>query len=138
MHIVVERSLDLDMVLSAGRSIPVPARLSYRSADPLAVHITFHVRSDRPVTWTFARDLLVEGVFRAVGEGDVRVFPGMEAGRAVVGVALSSPEGRALLRAPAGPLAQWLERTLRAVPAGAERGWLALDEGLAELLASGA
>src|SRR5882757_6186110 len=69
MHTVVERELELKLVLSPERSIPVPARLSYRTDDPYAVHITFHVGSDHPVNWTFARELLVEGVFRACGHG---------------------------------------------------------------------
>lgn len=61
MHIVVERELEIDLVLSPERSIPVPARLTYRSDDPYAVHITFHIGSAHPVGWTFARELLVEG-----------------------------------------------------------------------------
>lgn len=61
MHTVVERELELKLVLSPERSIPVPARLSYRTDDPYAVHITFHIGSDHPVSWTFARELLVEG-----------------------------------------------------------------------------
>lgn len=61
MHTVVERELELKLVLSPERSIPVPARLSYRTEDPYAVHITFHIGSDHPVNWTFARELLVEG-----------------------------------------------------------------------------
>ncbi|CAM5284970.1 SsgA family sporulation/cell division regulator [Streptomyces tanashiensis] len=71
----VERELELKLVLSPERSIPVPARLSYRTDDPYAVHITFHVGTDHPVNWTFARELLVEGVFRACGHGDVRIGP---------------------------------------------------------------
>ncbi|GAA2713858.1 MULTISPECIES: SsgA family sporulation/cell division regulator [Streptomyces] len=138
MHTVVERELETDLVLSPERSIPVPSRLTYRTADPYAVHLTFHITSKQPVTWTFARDLLVEGVFRAAGAGDVRIFPGRDGDRAVVCVALSSPDGTALLRAPARAVSAWLDRTLRAVPPGEERAWLSLDEALRELLASGA
>ena len=45
----------------------MPARLTYRTDDPYAVHVTFHIGSDSPVNWTFARELLVEGVFRPCG-----------------------------------------------------------------------
>ncbi|MEU4210411.1 SsgA family sporulation/cell division regulator [Streptomyces sp. NPDC026206] len=138
MHTVVELELKVDMVLSPEHNIPVAARLVYRTEDPYAVHITFHITSEKPVTWTFARELLVEGAFRVTGEGDVRVFPGRDAGRPVVCVALSSPEGHALLKAPARVVSAWLDRTLRAVAPGEERQWLALDEALRELLASGA
>ncbi|NEE20451.1 SsgA family sporulation/cell division regulator, partial [Streptomyces sp. SID7499] len=61
---IVERELELKLVLSPERSIPVPARLTYRTNDPYAVHIAFHIGSESPVHWTFARELLVEGVFR--------------------------------------------------------------------------
>ncbi|MGW3356571.1 SsgA family sporulation/cell division regulator [Streptomyces bungoensis] len=131
----VERELELRLVLSPERSIPVAARLSYRSDDPYAVHITFHIDSEHPVTWTFARDLLVEGVFRPCGQADVRVWPARAQGRGVVLIALGSPDGDALLQAPAAQVSAWLERTLRAVPAGTEGARLGLDDELDQLLA---
>ncbi|MFB7931112.1 MULTISPECIES: SsgA family sporulation/cell division regulator [Streptomyces] len=135
MRTVVERELELKLVLSPERSIPVPALLGYRSDDPYAVHVTFHVSSEHPVHWTFARDLLVEGVFRPCGQGDVRVWPTRAGGRGVVLMALSSPDGDALLEAPAAPVSAWLERTLRVVPPGSEREQLGLDDELDQLLA---
>lgn len=134
-HTVVERELEMRLVLSPERGIPVPARLSYRSDDPYAVHIAFHINSGSPVNWTFARDLLVEGVFRACGQGDVRVWPTKAEGRSVVLMALSSPDGDALLEAPVTQVSAWLERTLRAVPPGTEGGQLGIDDALGQLLA---
>ncbi|CAM5226881.1 MULTISPECIES: SsgA family sporulation/cell division regulator [Streptomyces] len=134
-HTVVERELELRLVLSPERSVPVPARLAYRSDDPYAVHITFHIDSAHPVDWTFARDLLVEGVFRPCGHGDVRVWPAKADGRGVVLMALSSPDGDALLQAPVPQVSAWLERTLRAVPPGTEGGQLGIDDALDHLLA---
>ncbi|AXG78084.1 SsgA family sporulation/cell division regulator [Streptomyces paludis] len=134
MHTVVERELELSLVLSPERSIPVPARLTYRTDDPYAVHITFHIGSDTPVHWTFARELLVEGVFRPCGHGDVRIWPTKVAGRGVLCFALSSPDGDALLEAPSVAVAAWVERTLRIVEPGTEADRLGLDEGLTELL----
>ncbi|MFF3844760.1 SsgA family sporulation/cell division regulator [Streptomyces sp. NPDC002328] len=131
---VVERELELGLVLSPERSIPVPARLGYHSDDPFAVHVAFHIHSERPVHWTFARELLVEGVFRPCGQGDVRVWPTKVDGRGIVMMALSSPEGDALLEAPAAQVTAWLERTLRAVPPGTESERLGLDEALDELM----
>ncbi|MEV0300220.1 SsgA family sporulation/cell division regulator [Streptomyces prasinus] len=135
MNTVVEREVELRLILSPERDLPVPARLGYRTGDPYAVHIVFHVDSGQPVHWTFARDLLIEGVFRPCGHGDVRVWPSKAAGRGVLLVALSSPGGDALLEVPAAPVSSWLERTLRVVPPGSESGWLGLDDGLAALLA---
>jgi sporulation and cell division protein SsgA len=134
MHTMVERELELKLVLSPENSIPVPARLTYRTDDPYAVHITFHVGSDQPVDWTFARELLVEGVFRPCGHGDVRVWPTKMGGRSVVLMALSSPDGDALLEAPAAAVSAWLERTLWVVAPGTELEHLGIDDGLADLL----
>ncbi len=135
MHSVVERELELKLILSPERIIPVPARLTYRTDDPYAVHIAFHIGSRHPVHWTFARELLVEGVFRPCGHGDVRVWPTRTNGRGVVLMALSSPDGEALLEAPAGAVSAWLERVLRVVPPGSESDRLGIDDGLTELLA---
>lgn len=135
MNTVVERELELRLILSPERALPVPARLVYRADDPYAVHVAFHVTSEQPVHWTFARELLVEGVFRPCGYGDVRVWPSKADGRSLVLMALSSPDGEALLEAPAAQVSAWLERTLRLVPPGSESEQLGLDEKLAGLLA---
>lgn len=135
MHTVVEHDLELELVLSPERSIPVPARLCYGTDDPYAVHIAFHTGSDSPVHWTFARELMVEGLFRPCGQGDVRVWPSRVDGRNIVCMALTSPEGDALLEAPAAAVSAWLERTLRAVAPGREREMLCMDDALATLLA---
>ncbi|MFI0988290.1 SsgA family sporulation/cell division regulator [Streptomyces exfoliatus] len=132
----VERELELNLVLSPERAVPVPARLAYRTDDPYAVHITFHIGTDHPVNWTFARELLVEGVFRACGHGDVRIWPTKVDGRSVILMALSSPDGDALLEAPSAQVSAWLERTLRVVPPGTESERLGIDDGLTELLAT--
>jgi hypothetical protein len=135
MKSVVEHELDVNLVLSPERSVPVPARLSYRENDPFAVHFTFHMGSDAPVTWVFARDLLIEGIFRACGHGDVRVWPTRIGSLGLVCLALSSPAGDALLEVPSEDLADWLEESLRLVPSGCELRGLDLDTELAQLLA---
>ncbi|WP_407565158.1 SsgA family sporulation/cell division regulator [Streptomyces sp. 184] len=134
MQTVVERELELRLVLSPERSVPVPSRLTYRSADPYAVHISFHIGSATPVSWSFARELLVEGVFRPCGHGDVRVWPTKSGAGSVICLALTSSDGDALIEAPAAVVSTWLERTLRAVPPGAETTQLGMEEGLRELL----
>ena len=135
MHTVVERELELKLVLSPERRIPVPARLGYLTDDPYAVHVTFHIDTEHPVYWTFARDLLVEGVFRPCGQGDVRVWPTKTEGRSVVLMALSSPDGDALLEAPAAPPAASAPARPTPPPPGTEGEQLGLDDELAQLLA---
>jgi hypothetical protein len=137
MNPVVECELEIRLVLSPEHGLPVQARLTYRPDDPYAAHIAFHVGAGASVTWTFARELLVEGVFRPCGEGDVRVWPAKVQGRDVICVALSSPDGDALLETPSGVVSGWLERTLRAVPAGSEGEVLGVDGALEELLKQG-
>jgi Streptomyces sporulation and cell division protein, SsgA len=136
MQILVECELEIRLVLAPEHSLPVAAQLTYRADDPYAAHVAFHVGEDASVTWTFARELLVEGVFRPCGEGDVRVWPAKVQGRDLICVALSSPEGDALLEMSSSVVSRWLERTLRAVPPGRESQALGLDEALAELLNS--
>lgn len=65
----------------------------------------------------------------------MRVWPTKFDGRSLVCVELDSPDGRALLEAPAAAVSAWLERTLRVVPPGSEQGLLGLDKGLSDLLA---
>ncbi|WP_100838091.1 SsgA family sporulation/cell division regulator [Kitasatospora fiedleri] len=132
---VVEQELELSLVLSPERSVPVAARLSYGSHDPFAVHVTFHLDSGTPVTWVFARELLVEGTFRPCGQGDVRIWPTRSGRHSLLCMALSSPAGDALLEAPLPTVAAWLERAHRLVPPGAELEAMDLDGSLAELLA---
>ncbi|WP_052434629.1 SsgA family sporulation/cell division regulator [Streptacidiphilus melanogenes] len=130
----VQQELSVELVLSPERSLPVPVLLAYCPQDPFAVHVTFHLGQDSPVTWVFARELLVEGVFRACGTGDVRIWPTRADGRSLICLALSSPAGEALLEAPAAPIAAWLEQTLRVVPTGTESAVMDLDAEIAALL----
>jgi hypothetical protein len=132
---VIERDLEIELILSPEHSVSVPARLTYRAADPYAVHVAFHIQSPNPVHWTFARELMVEGVFRPCGHGDVRIWPTRADGQSLICLALTSPDGDALLQAPLNAVYAWLERTLRIVPPGTEPTRLGIDTGLAHLLA---
>ena len=129
MHTVVERELELKLVLSPERSIPVPARLTLPHGRPVRRPHRLPHRLRPPVNWTFARELLVEGVFRPCGHGDVRIWPTKVDDRSVICMALSSPDGDALLEAPSAAVPAWLERTLRVVPPGTESDQLGIDDG---------
>ena len=66
---------------------------AYDPADPYAVTMKLEARCGS-VTWTFARDLLAEGVYEPTGDGDVQVWPCLSnTGEAVVIVELCSPDG---------------------------------------------
>jgi hypothetical protein len=65
----------------------------------------------------------------------VRVWPSRSHGQGVVCIALSSPEGEALLEAPARALESFLKRTDAAVPPGTEHRHFDLDQELSHILA---
>jgi hypothetical protein len=138
----ISAELELQLVVPGGDSLPVDAVLRYETGDPYAVHVGFHTGGDDVVEWTFARQLLTDGVTRAVGEGDVQVWPASSGeGRGVgqlVCISLSSPSGTALFEAPLGRLVEFLTQTYSAVATGSESDFVDLDAELALLMWSGA
>lgn len=132
----VAARLDLRLVTSTGSTLPVRADLHYDPRDPYAVRVAFHTGGPEVVEWTFARELLTEGVSRASGEGDVQVWPSSDDGRPIVYLALSSPSGRALFETGMDELVGFLTRTYVAVPTGSESDHLEIDAALRELLDS--
>ena len=109
------------------------AEFVYDPADPCAV--TLVVQSETgPVLWTFARDLLVEGQYEPVGDGDVHVWPCLSScGEAVVIVELCSPAGETLLQFSTRAVQEFVYSSVEAVPVGAEQ--VDVDEWLEQLLA---
>ncbi len=130
----VSRSVRLRMLAAAG-TIPVDAELRYAAADPFAVEALFDTGDTEWVRWVFARDLLAGGLVGSAGEGDVCVAPAQdEVGRRVVHVQLSSPEGLAVLEAPAQTLGEFLAKTYDLVPAGLEGEHMQIDDTVDALL----
>ncbi len=114
----------------------VAGELRFDPAEPYAV--TMHLRArGGDVEWTFARELLADGLYGPVGEGDVQVWPCLaSSGEAVVIIELSSPGGMALLQAPSRRVQEFVTRTCEVVPLGREAEHLAIDELVALLLES--
>ncbi|MGW2935549.1 SsgA family sporulation/cell division regulator [Streptomyces sp. NPDC055722] len=121
MNTTVRCELQLRLVYMSDLSCPVTTVLRYHTADPYAVHATFHIGTEQPVEWVFARDLLAEGLHCPAGTGDIHVWPTRHRGRGVLCIALSTPEGRALLEAPAHAVESFLKQTHAAVPPDTER-----------------
>ncbi len=108
--------------------------LVFDPADAYAVAMHLEARSGL-VVWTFARELLFGGLYEPVGDGDVQVWPCLsENGSAVVIVELSSPEGMALIQAPARAVHDFLARTHEIVPVGEEGRHLPIDSLITRLL----
>ena len=93
----------LRLVVPGAASLPVRASLHYDVQDPYAVTVAFHTGSGGNgdvVHWTFARQLLTDGVSAPVGQGDVQVWASASCGLPVVCLSLSSPSGKALFEVP--------------------------------------
>ncbi|MCA1711403.1 MAG: SsgA family sporulation/cell division regulator [Actinobacteria bacterium] len=132
----VSTDLQLRLVVPGAASLPVRAGLRYDAADPYAVQVAFHTggADGESVEWTFARQLLTDGVTAPVGEGDVQVWPSASAGAPVVCLSLSSPSGKALFEVPLPELVDFLGQTYATVPTGSESQYVDVDAELALLL----
>ncbi|MFE7616367.1 SsgA family sporulation/cell division regulator [Streptomyces sp. NPDC057496] len=130
----LDKSLDMQLVLALHEHVTVPAHLRYGSDDPYAVTFVFHTGTESPVTWTFARDLLADGLLRLAGDGDILLWPSGTGHHAVLNVALSSPAGHARLAAPLSAVTDWLTHTYQLVPAGHETDDLDVEAELFRLL----
>ncbi|MGH3412107.1 MAG: SsgA family sporulation/cell division regulator [Marmoricola sp.] len=131
----VTETLLLELLDDDGSSCGLLTDFCYDAADPYAVTATFH-NGPQPVRWTFARSLLLEGMYAPVGEGDVHVWPCLDAdGATVVMLELCSPDGQVLVLANMRGLSRFAARTVVAVPPGTESSHLDVDQALRHLLA---
>ncbi len=147
----ISAELGLRLVVPQQTVVPLVASLYYSGSDPYAVRMAFHVGTDEPVEWIFARDLLAAGIESRHGEGDVLVWPspgsyaetddpdvtGTADGSGVVlNIELSSPFGQAHFEAPAQPMSAFLQRTYQIVPVGRESDYIDIETELNDLLRS--
>lgn len=139
--ITISAELGLRLVVPQQTIVPLVASMYYSGTDPYAVRMAFHVGTDEPVEWIFARDLLAAGIEARQGEGDVQVWPSPTScaeTEALVGpvlnIELSSPFGQAHFEAPAEAMSAFLRRTYQIVPAGKESDFVDLEAELNDLL----
>jgi Streptomyces sporulation and cell division protein, SsgA len=130
----VSAELGLSLVVPDHGIVPLVASLYYSTDDPYAIRMAFHVGTDEPVEWIFARDLLAAGLDGPAGEGDVRVWPADDGGHRVLNLALSSPFGHAHFEAPLIATADFLARTFEVIATGQESDFIDLDGELDVLL----
>ncbi|MCP9958120.1 MULTISPECIES: SsgA family sporulation/cell division regulator [Streptomyces] len=91
--------------------LPVLAHMTYDETDPYAVRVAFTDGEYVYAEWRLDREMLREGMRHEVGEGDVRIWPGVH-------IELC---GEADFTVGEEPLARFLERTYEVVPEGEER-----------------
>jgi hypothetical protein len=143
----ISAELGLRLVVPQQTIVPLVASLYYSGSDPYAVRMAFHVGTDEPVEWIFARDLLAAGIESRQGEGDVQVWPSPmscaeagdldgigETGGKILNIELSSPFGQAHFEAPARAMSAFLKRTYQIVPPGRESSYVDIETELNDLL----
>lgn len=135
----VQAEVMMSFLVSEELSFRIPVELRYETGDPYAVRLTFHLPGDAPVTWAFGRELLVDGVGEACGDGDVHIAPTDPELLDEVLIRLQVGPDHALFRVGIPPLLAFLDRTDKLVPLGQERALADfethLDEALDRILA---
>jgi hypothetical protein len=113
----------------------IEGELVFDPAEPYAVAMHLQARAGT-VVWTFARELLADGLYVPSGNGDVQIWPCLSStGEAVIIIELCSPNGSAVLQAPSRAVHDFVVRTHRVVPEGEESAHLSLDDLISHLLA---
>src|SRR6266853_576613 len=134
----ISAELGLRLVVPQQTIVPLVASMYYSGGDPYAVRMAFHVGTDEPVEWIFARDLLAAGIESRQGEGDVQVWPSAMScagtDEQILNIELSSPFGQAHFEAPARAMSAFLQRTYQIVPAGKESLYIDIEAELNDLL----
>ena len=139
----VSAELGLRLVAAEQAIVPLVASLHYSGSDPYAIRMAFHVGTEDPVEWIFARDLLADGLMTPEGDGDVLIWPSSpvigpdgqtDGPLSVLNIKLSSPFGEAHFEAPAQAIANFLDRTFRIVQMGKESQVIDIDAELNSLL----
>lgn len=120
---------------ATGRQHQTSLRLSWYTADPLAVHLLLTAQPDHPALprgrWTMLRDFLRYSLSHPTGDGDVRARP--ELGTSGIVLELKRDGRSTTVRVPAVLVRNFLDATEAVVPAGEERSAEALEEVIARL-----
>ncbi|MEV7427140.1 MULTISPECIES: SsgA family sporulation/cell division regulator [Streptomyces] len=130
----VQAEVLMSFLVSEELSFRIPVELHYEVRDPYAVRMTFHLPGDAPVTWTFGRELLLDGINTPSGDGDVHIAPTTPDDLSDVHMRLQVGDDHALFRVSAAPLVAFLDRTDRLVPLGQERTLSDFEGNLEEAL----
>lgn len=115
-----DSSIPARFVQPDGSRVPFPATLSFEQTDPYAVTLRLRTNGVRTVTWTFARQLLIDGARRPAGVGAVEVRPAVQEGRRVLVLTFVSAGGRAEIELSYEYVDAFIKDTYAAVPSGAE------------------
>jgi hypothetical protein len=142
----VTTDLVVDLVVAGGPALAVTSRFEFRQNDPYAVGLHYLVDGEQDgdashggqhgghwVTWTFARELLEEGITSPAGDGDVQIWPGVREGARCAYLHTRSPHGAATFVLALPSVVEFLLSTYALVPSGTESDFLDLDAEIASL-----
>ena len=132
----VTAELLLRMVVDSDRTVEVPCALEYRAEEPYAIRATFRTGAT-DIEWMFARDLLLEGLQRPSGEGDVVIWPENHGRSPLILLALNSPSGQAVLECDRPHVEAFLRRTFDIVAVGEEPVTVDIDRCIHGILGEG-
>jgi Streptomyces sporulation and cell division protein, SsgA len=109
------------------------AELRYDPMDPFAVTLAIGVDYGAPILWVFGRDLLVDGVSEASGEGDITIEPADDIDGHEIRITLAT-DCLATMIASRDTVVEFLIDSFTAVPSGSELERVDLDAELTTLL----
>ncbi|MFD5568672.1 SsgA family sporulation/cell division regulator [Streptomyces cadmiisoli] len=139
MNPSVHKTLVMQLRTGATDRFPVLARLDYDARDPYAVTVVFSHDGRLLARWRLDREMLLTGLRRPVGAGDVRFRPVSAERREELRMEFfgdARPDGgcrHAVVFARASAVESFLSRTHDVVAPGRERPYV--DDFLAEVLA---
>lgn len=132
-HLLIQPAT-LFLLDEEGPGFELQAEFTYDSDDPYAVSLTTSGDNGR-IVWTFARDLLSEGLVVPTGDGDVRVFPGvLEEGPPKILIELSVNGDEALMAADRSDIEAFVAMSHELVARGSESEHLDIDAVIALIL----
>lgn len=135
--VTVAQLVTVDVFDAEGGSVEGSAELRFDPSDPFAVTMTF-LTEDPAVSWVFGRDLLIDGMHRPTGDGDVHVRPFLDRdGHAVVVMEFRSGDEVGLVQVRTVSIRSFVDQVTASVPRGSESAYLDVEALRALLVAEG-
>src|SRR3954453_13118598 len=112
--------LTASITVAGAQPLVATARVRYDAREPYAVRLAITQRQAAPVEWIFARELLVVGLTRSAGTGDVVVMPAADSQDSELLIALTGSSGSAVVTVPSADVEDFVIDTCLLVPLGTE------------------
>ncbi len=127
--LLADVTIAVDVALFEASQERIAAVFSYARNDPHAVTAAFETR-EGTTTWSFARELLREGILEPTGEGSVRISPGPGDS---INLDLRTVDGAARVICDRVQLQWFIDQIYATVPEGSESDHMPIDDWLTRL-----